>query len=333
MSRIKAATAASISEAAALIREGGLVAFPTETVYGLGADATNGAAVARIFEAKGRPAFNPLISHVLDESHAAEFGVLGALTRDIAAAFWPGPLTLLLPRREGCRLSDLVSAGLPTIALRAPAHKTARALIAAAGVPIAAPSANKSGEISPTTPAHVAESLSVSVDMILADGPCAVGLESTVLDLTGGVPVIVRAGAVTAEDITAATGTAVSYDIDAKDRPRSPGQLLKHYAPGIPLRMNAIDLEPGEALLAFGSDKFMGIQGGGAASGLPEQMCLNLSEGRDLFEAAANLFRMMRQLDTPAHKGIAVMAIPDTGIGIAINDRLRRAAAGARVAG
>lgn len=333
MSRIITASAASISEAAALIRKGGLVAFPTETVYGLGADATNGKAVARIFEAKGRPAFNPLISHVLDEAHASEFAVFSALTREIAEAFWPGPLTLLMPRREDCRLSDLVSAGLPTVALRAPSHKTARALIEAAGVPIAAPSANKSGEISPTTPAHVSESLGNSVDMIIADGPCTVGLESTVVDLTGGVPVIVRAGAITAEDIANAIGIAVRYDLDAKDKPRSPGQLLKHYAPRIPLRMNVIDLEPGEALLAFGSDKFMGIKGGGAAKDMPEEMRLNLSENQDLFEAAANLFRMMRQLDNAAYKRIAVMAIPETGIGIAINDRLRRASAGAKVAG
>ncbi|MCD8563184.1 MAG: threonylcarbamoyl-AMP synthase [Alphaproteobacteria bacterium] len=333
MTRLVAASPAAIQEAAAAIREGRLVAFPTETVYGLGANALDGKAVARIFEAKGRPAFNPLISHVLDVVQAAEFGVLEGLARDVAAAFWPGPLTLLLPRREGCRLSDLVSAGLPTIALRAPAHKTARALIEASGVPIAAPSANKSGEISPTTPLHVKESLGDAVDMILADGPCKVGLESTVLDLTGDTPVVVRAGSVTAEDIASVIGSPVSYDIEAKENPRSPGQLLKHYAPCVPLRMNAIDLEPGEALLAFGSDKFMGIKGGGAASSLPEEMRLNLSEGYDLHEAAANLFRMMRTLDKPGIKGIAVMAIPDQGVGIAINDRLRRASAGANLPG
>lgn len=314
-----------------MIRAGRLVAFPTETVYGLGANALDGKAVARIFEAKGRPSFNPLISHVLDADQAAAFGVFATRAHEIAAAFWPGPLTLLLPRRADCAASELVSAGLPTIALRAPAHKTARALIQAAGVPIAAPSANKSGEISPTTPAHVADSLGQAVDMILADGPCAVGLESTVLDLSGPAPVIVRAGAITAEDIAAVIGLDVSYDLGDKAAPSSPGQLLKHYAPGIPLRMNAIDLEPGEALLAFGSDRFMGIRGGGAAASLPDDMRLNLSEGRDLHEAAANLFRMMRALDKPGCKGIAVMAIPDQGVGIAINDRLRRAAAGAKV--
>lgn len=331
MTRIAAASPAALSEASALIRAGGLVAFPTETVYGLGANALDGKAVARIFEAKGRPAFNPLISHVLDAGHAAEFGVFDPRACEIATAFWPGPLTLLVRRRDDCEASDLVSAGLATIALRAPAHKTARALIEAAGVPIAAPSANKSGEISPTTPAHVADSLGEAVDLILADGACAVGLESTVLDLSGASPVIVRAGAITAEDIAAVTGQPVAYDLGDKAQPSSPGQLLKHYAPRIPLRMNAIDLLPGEALLAFGSDKFMGIRGGGAAHSLPEEARLNLSEGRDLHEAAANLFRMMRQLDRPGCAGIAVMAIPDQGVGIAINDRLRRAAAGAKL--
>ena len=328
---ILAASPDAIAKAAALIAGGGLVAFPTETVYGLGADARNGKAVARIFEAKGRPSFNPLISHVLNADHAGEFGVFDGRGRELAEAFWPGPLTLLLPRRADCPASELVSAGLLSIALRAPAHPVAQALIKSSGAAIAAPSANKSGEVSPTTPAHVADSLGTSVDMILADGACAVGLESTVLDLTREAPVIVRAGAITVEDIAAVTGQAVTYDLGNKDKPSSPGQLLRHYAPRIPVRMNAIDLDPGEALLAFGSDKFMGVRGGGAASSLPEHSRMNLSEGRDLHEAAANLFRMLRALDAPTHKGIAVMAIPETGIGIAMNDRLRRAVAGSKV--
>lgn len=329
---ILAASPDAITRAATLIRDGGLVAFPTETVYGLGADACNGRAVARIFEAKGRPSFNPLISHILNADHAANFGVFDARAREIAEAFWPGPLTLLLHRRVDCPASDMVSAGLPSIALRAPAHPVAQALIKSSGTAIAAPSANKSGEVSPTTPAHVADSLGAAVDIILADGACAVGLESTVLDLTRETPVIVRAGAITAEDIAALTGQPVSYDLGDKEKPSSPGQLLRHYAPRIPVRMNAIDLDPGEALLAFGSDKFMGVRGGGAAANLPEQSRMNLSESRDLHEAAANLFHMLRALDTPAHKGIAVMAIPETGIGIAINDRLRRAVAGSKLA-
>lgn len=331
MVKILSSTTQSIEEAGALIRAGSLVAFPSETVYGLGANALDGKAVARIFDAKGRPSFNPLISHIASVAQAEEFGIFDDTAREIATIFWPGPLTLILKRREYCRISDLASAGLSTVALRVPAHPVALALIRAAGVPIAAPSANKSGEISPTTPAHVAESLGGAVDMILADGPCAVGLESTVLDLSSAYPVIVRAGAVTAEDVAQVIGRDVAYDLGDKDKPSSPGQLLKHYAPHIPLRMNAIDLEPGEALLAFGPVKFMGIQGGGAAKDLPDTMRMNLSETQDLHEAASNLFRMMRSLDRLEHKGIAVMPIPDQGLGIAINDRLLRASAGVKV--
>lgn len=331
MVKILSATAKTIDEAAKLIREGGLVAFPSETVYGLGANALDGKAVAQIFEAKGRPSFNPLISHISNAEQAEKFGIFDDIAREIATIFWPGPLTLIVKRRDDCAISELASAGLPTVALRVPGHPVAQALIRAAGVPIAAPSANKSGEISPTTPMHVADSLGEAVDMILADGPCAVGLESTVLDLSGDAPVIVRAGAVTAEDIAVLIGRDVVYDLGDKEKPSSPGQLLKHYAPHIPLRMNAIDLEPGEAFLGFGSDKFMGIKGGGAAKDLPDSMRLNLSETQDLHEAASNLFRMMRLLDRPEHKGIAVMPIPDQGLGIAMNDRLRRASAGFKV--
>lgn len=324
--RLKTATPETIDEAAACLR-GGLVAIPTETVYGLAADATNGAAVARIFEAKGRPAFNPLICHFARAEDIESAVVTDTRAQTVAAAFWPGPLTLILPRRTDCRISELCSAGLETLAVRVPAHPIARALIAAAGVPLAAPSANKSGRISPTTPLLVSESLGNAVDMILAAGPCAVGLESTVLDLSGDTPTLLRPGAVTAADIESVLGYRVEDGTTtATDKPKSPGLLLKHYAPSIPVRMNAIDLEEGEALLAFGSVKFMGIRTGGAARDLPPERVRNLSPRGDLHEAAANLFRMLHELDRPQNKGIAVMAIPETGLGLAINDRLGRTA-------
>ena len=235
---------------------------------------------------------------------------------------------MILPRKAGCAVSDLAGAGLPTLAVRIPRHDAALAVLKACGVPLAAPSANKSGALSATTPQHVAEAFGDEVALVLAAGACTVGLESTVLDLSGDAPAVLRPGGVTAEEISEVLGKAVLYDHSDPDAPRSPGQLLKHYAPSIPVRMNAVDLEPGEALLAFGPVKFMGIRGGGAAKDLPEESLKNLSEGRDLHEAAANLFSMMRTLDRPDHKGIAVMAVPDTGLGVAINDRLRRAAEG-----
>jgi L-threonylcarbamoyladenylate synthase len=255
----------------------------------------------------------------------------------LAQHFWPGPLTFILPRtpplnppRErggmGGSVSDLASAGLPTIAVRIPAHPIALQLIKAAGVPLAAPSANVSGSLSPTTPAHVADSLGNKVDMILAAGACKVGLESTVLDLSGDVPVILRPGAVSAEDIEEILKEKVIYEFEATENPKSPGQLLKHYAPNIPLRLNAVDVVPGEALLAFGSLKFMGVRGGGFAKDLPEDQWRNLSESGDLHEAAANLFAMLKMLDKPGHSTIAVMNIPNVSLGIAINDRLKRAA-------
>lgn len=320
----------TIAEAAALIKAGGLVALPTETVYGLGADATNGPAVARIFEAKGRPGFNPLIVHVSNKEAACALFVADERARAVMDAFWPGPLTLILPRQPDCPVSELCSAGLPTLAVRVPAHPVMQAVLHKANVPIAAPSANRSGSISPTTPAHVAASLGDAVDLILAAGPCAVGLESTVLDLSGGDPVILRPGAITAEDISAVLGCPVTYDSGDHDKPKSPGQLLRHYAPRLPLRLDAVDLAPDEALLAFGSIRFMGIKGGGSAVDLPEDSFRNLSESADLNEAAANLFKMLHALDNPAapHKKIAVMNVPDRGLGIAINDRMRRAAAG-----
>lgn len=324
--RILAAGSASIGEAAALLRAGGLVAMPTETVYGLAANALDGRAVARIFAAKARPSFNPLIVHVPDAEAAAALAVLDERARAVAAQFWPGPLTLVLPRRDDCPVSALCSAGLPTIALRVPAHPVAQELLRAAGVPLAAPSANRSGRLSPTAPAHVAASLGGAVDLILAAGACAVGLESTILDLSGARPYILRHGAVTAEMLESLLETEIGFDTEQDDAPRAPGQMLRHYAPSVPLRLDAVDLRPGEALLAFGSERFMGVRGGGAARDLPDTMRRNLSPEGDLTEAAANLFRMLHELDRPAHEAIAVMNIPLRGLGLAITDRLKRAA-------
>lgn len=302
---------APVDAAARILRAGGLVAIPTETVYGLAADATQGKAVARIFEAKGRPSFNPLIVHV----GAPEWVTTLALTDDrfakLAAAFWPGPLTMVLPRRAGCPISELVSAGLPSLALRMPAHPVARAILNAAGRPLAAPSANRSGTVSPTEAAHVADSLGDAVDLIVDGGPCGVGIESTVLDLTGPAALL-RPGAITREEIEAVIGSVITPASDPA-APKSPGQLAAHYAPSIPLRMNAAEARTGEALLGFG----------------PMDATLNLSAAGDLKEAAANLFAMMRALDDPArYTGIAVAPIPPAGIGLAINDRLERAARG-----
>jgi L-threonylcarbamoyladenylate synthase len=325
---VKQANDQSIAEAAAILKSGGLVALPTETIYGLGANALDGVAVAKIFAAKGRPSFNPLIVHVPDIESAAALVEMNETARAVMNKFWPGPLTIILPRRPGCAVSDLCSAGLPTLAVRVPAHPAALKLLKAAGVPVAAPSANKSGSISPTTPQHVLESLGDAVDFILAAGPSSVGVESTVLDLSGDKPFILRPGAITAEDLEPILGP-VMYDLgDHGHDVKSPGQLLKHYAPSIPVRLNAVDVEEDEALLAFGSLKFMGLKSGGFAKDLPADQMKNLSDTGDLYEAAANLFRMMRDLDKPGHKRIAVMNIPDHGIGIAINDRLKRAAAG-----
>lgn len=331
MSVVKAPSPETLREAAQLLAQGRLVALPTETVYGLGANALDGAAVARIFEAKGRPAFNPVIVHVPGADAAREYVTMDARANAVAAAFWPGPLTIILPRRDTCAVSELCSAGLPTLAIRVPAHPVALALLRESGLPVAAPSANISGQVSPTTPQHVAEGLGDKVAMILAAGPCAVGLESTVLDLSGATPVVLRPGAITAEQIAAVLDRDVGYDLGGHgDAVKSPGQLLKHYAPATPVRLNAVDIAPGEALLAFGPLRFMGVRGGGHARDLPETALRNLSENGDLHQAAANLFRMLRELDRPEHAAIAVMNIPDQGLGIAINDRLKRAAAGSR---
>ncbi len=315
-----------IARAAEILRSGGVVAFPTETVYGLGADATNDRAVASIFAAKGRPSFNPVIVHFANQAEAATAVEFNDKAELLATIFWPGPLTLILPRKAEAKISLLCSAGLPTLAVRVPAHPVARQLIKTLGRPIAAPSANKSGSLSPTTPQHVLQSLGENAGLILAGGKATVGLESTVVDVTGDIPVLLRPGAVTLEDLQQHVGT-VHVELEAVgENPKSPGQLLKHYAPKTKLRLKAVDVKPGEALLAFGSLRFMGIQGGGAAKDLPPEALLNLSEQGDLTEAAANVFAMLHQLDQHGFSAIAVMDIPNTGLGMAINDRLRRAA-------
>ncbi len=305
---------AGIARAAKALKAGQLVAFPTETVYGLGGDATSDTAVAAIFKAKGRPRFNPLIVHVADKEAAETLVDFDECARKLAEAFWPGALTLVLPRRNDCPVSLLASAGLHSLALRVPAHGVALDLLAEFARPVAAPSANPSGTISPTTASHVAASLGDAVALILDGGPCAIGLESTVIGLTGDAPLLLRPGGVTAEKVEAVTGPLDHPETGSDAAPSSPGRLLQHYAPARPLRLNAEDIIPGEALLSFGPHAITGA----AAE-------CNLSPGGDLTEAAANLFAMLRELDRPVHKAIAVMAVPETGLGLAINDRLRRA--------
>ena len=312
LANVRAADRAAIAAAADILRSGGLVAFPTETVYGLGANASNDRAVASIFAAKSRPQFNPLIVHVTDLAAAEAFVAFSPLARDLAGNFWPGPLTLVLPRKPDARLSLLVSAGLDTVAIRIPSHPLARKLIAAAGCPVAAPSANASGQVSPTTAAHVAQSLGDRVNTILDGGPTAHGIESTVIGFESGKPVMLRPGAVAREDIERIAGALSASDSEALS---SPGRLPSHYAPRAQLRLNAYDVHQDEALLAFGPDA------------PPAVRTLNLSSSGDLKEAAANLFAMLRKLDATRTPRIAVMPIPNSGLGEAINDRLARAAA------
>ena len=306
----------TIHAAADHLRAGRLVAFPTETVYGLGADATNAAAVAAIFAAKGRPRFNPLIIHVVDAEQAAQHAELTPLTRRLIDAFWPGPLTLVMDKRAGSPLADLVTGGLVTIAVRAPDHPVARALLAATGRPLAAPSANRSGRISPTQAAHVLADLGDEAAMILDGGATAHGLESTIVDARGGDPILLRPGAVTVETIEAVLGQRVVRAQIDHELPNAPGQLASHYAPAARVRLDARDVRDGEALLAFGA----------AALSTPGP-AFNLSAVGDLTEAAANLFAALRALDASGSHTIAVMPIPEEGLGEAINDRLRRAAA------
>ena len=304
---IARADASAIRDAARILARGGLVAFPTETVYGLGADATNGAAVAAIFAAKGRPRFNPLIVHLARAEDAALHADLPSAAQALATRFWPGPLTLVAPRRAGTPLSELVSAGLDTVALRVPGHPVAQALLRAAGLPVAAPSANLSGRISATAAAHVAEGLGGHVDLVLDGGAAPLGIESTVIGFDGDALVLLRPGAIARTEIEAVAGPLRA----AGGTIRSPGQLASHYAPDAALRLDATDIRPGEMLLGFGGAP-------GAAR--------NLSPRGDLKEAAANLFAMLREMDRMA-SAIAVSPIPDIGLGEAINDRLRRAAA------
>ncbi|MAS87582.1 MAG: threonylcarbamoyl-AMP synthase [Micavibrio sp.] len=324
---IKAPTPDSIKQAAQLIKDGHLVAIPTETVYGLAANALNGKAVAKIYEAKGRPNFNPLITHVANLEQAMLYGDFSDEAVNLAQQFWPGPLTIIVPQKTNSAISSLVTAGLKTIAIRVPNHPAALDLIKQSGLPLAAPSANKSGRLSSTTPAHVAEQFGDEVSMILAGGQAKSGLESTIIDMSGDTPAILRLGAITVEELEAVLGT-IHKDWEAKEGHdvKSPGQLLKHYAPNTPIRLNAVDVKKGEALLGFGSLKFMGIEGGGFAKDLPETHLKNLSEERDLTEAASNLFAMLHALDKADCTAIAVMSIPNTGLGQAINDRLKRAA-------
>lgn len=315
---LKNADTTAINEAAQLLCDGALVAFATETVYGLGADATNGRAVAAIFEAKGRPRFNPLIVHVPDLAAAQKIAQFSDQALRLAEMFWPGPLTLVLKRRADAGLSDLVSAGLDSIALRVPDNATAQALLRATGRPLAAPSANRSGRVSPTLADHVDEDLGTRVSMILDGGRTSHGLESTVLDVTrAGVVTLLRPGAVPREAIEAALGSKLSSGPASDDiHPSSPGQLASHYAPNAAMRLDAIDVRPGEALLAFGGD-------------VPRTSgpSINLSPAGDLVEAAAGLFAALRELDRSGAATIAVTPIPHDGLGEAINDRLRRAAA------
>ncbi len=303
----------AIAEAATELRAGKLVAFPTETVYGLGADATNGEAMAAIFERKGRPRLNPLIVHVPDTRAARKLVLFTPLADRLAERFWPGGLTLALPRKPDCPVHDLASAGLPTLAVRVPAHTVAKALLLAADTPIAAPSANRSGEPSPTRAGHVADSLGSDDLLILDGGPCKAGLESTVIGFEGGRAVLLRSGAIPRAEIEAVTGP-LAEATDSLERPSSPGRLLRHYAPAARLRLNADAPEPGELYLAFG-DVPAGVE------------ALQLSHSGILREAAANLFAMLREADKRGATRLAVAPIPNEGLGEAINDRLERAAA------
>jgi len=310
-----AASDTSIDDAARVIREGGLVAFPTETVYGLGADAGNGAAVAAIFDAKGRPSFNPLIVHVPDLAAAETLGVFSDAARALAVAFWPGPLTLVVMRRAGCPVADLATAGLDTLALRVPDHPVAQQLLRRAGRPLAAPSANRSGHVSPTLARHVDEDLGDRVALILDGGATVYGVESTVVDASGSGVALLRPGAVTADDLAQVLGHAIARGAVVADAPVSPGQLGSHYAPKARLRLDVDAARDGEALLAFGP------------AAPSNGFVINLSPSGDLGEAAANLFAALRAFDAAGSIAVAVMPIPEKGLGVAINDRLRRAAA------
>jgi L-threonylcarbamoyladenylate synthase len=320
--RVSRADAASIADAARVLAAGGVVAFPTETVYGLGADATNGRAVARLYEAKGRPAFNPLIAHVADLQAAQALARFNADAARLAAAFWPGPLTLVLPKADGCPVADLATAGLDTIAVRVPDHDVARGILKAFGKPVVAPSANRSGHVSPTTAEHVQADLGGRIDLIVDGGATPVGVESTIVACLGEL-VLLRPGGLPRAAIERALGRKLGDFATGMSRdegvPLAPGMLASHYAPRTPLRLNVRGVKPGEALLAFGPTSAEGAE--------RAKQVLNLSARGDLIEAAANLFSHLRTLDAAGASGIAVMPIAGDGLGEAINDRLVRAAA------
>jgi L-threonylcarbamoyladenylate synthase len=305
----------AVVAAARVLAGGGLVAFPTETVYGLGADATDGTAVARLYAAKGRPRFNPLIAHVADLAAARRLAVFDADAERLAR-FWPGPLTLVLPKAVGCPVSELATAGLDTIAVRVPDHPVALNILRTLGKPVVAPSANQSGHVSPTTAAHVRADLDGRVDLIVDGGPTSVGVESTIVACLG-VPTLLRPGGLPRAEVERALGRALAEDSSSSgEAPLAPGMLASHYAPKTRLRLNAIEVRPGEALLAFGPNAPKGAT-----------RMLNLSPSADLVEAAATLFSHLRRLDAAGATTIAVMPIPTEGLGEAINDRLARAAA------
>jgi len=312
--RVLRADPAAIEAAACCLTAGGLVAFPTETVYGLGAAAGNGAAIARLYAAKGRPRFNPLIAHVADVTAARRCGRFDSAAEQLAAAFWPGPLTLVLPKQADCGVAHLALAGLDSVAVRVPAHPVALALLVAFKEPVVAPSANRSGHVSPTSAVHVLADLRGRIDMVLDGSNCPIGVESTVVACVGA-PRLLRPGGLPRDEIERVIGRALDIAPTADEKPLAPGMLSSHYAPKARLRLNASEAEPGEALLAFG------------AAPASDALTLNLSPRGDLIEAATNLFSHLRELDASGAKTVAVMRVPRKGLGEAINDRLARAAA------
>jgi L-threonylcarbamoyladenylate synthase len=317
------ANEAAMATAARCLAEGGLVGFPTETVYGLGADATNPAAIARLYQAKGRPSFNPLIATVGGLEAARRIGRFDATAAALAEAFWPGPLTLVLPRTNDCAVADLATAGLDTVAIRVPAHPIAQEILRAFGGPLVAPSANLSGHVSPTTAAHVHSDLAGRIDLIVDGGAVPVGVESTIVGCFEA-PMLLRPGGLPRGEIERVLGRKLARPpndpVSSTSQPLAPGMLASHYAPRTPVRLNAISVEPGEALLAFGDDVVAGVDA--------TTVTMNLSARGDLNEAAAHLFGYLRALDSQGARTIAVMPIPHEGLGEAINDRLGRAAMG-----
>ncbi|WP_441258930.1 L-threonylcarbamoyladenylate synthase [Bradyrhizobium sp. 521_C7_N1_3] len=315
------AGAAGAEAAARILAAGGLVAFPTETVYGLGADAANANAIAHLYAAKGRPAFNPLIAHVADLAAARRIGRFDARALRLAEAFWPGPLTLVVPKTDDCPVAELATAGLDTVAIRIPAHPVAEAILRAFGGAVVAPSANISGHVSPTLAAHVESDLAGRIDLIVDGGPVKVGVESTIVGCFDA-PMLLRPGGLSRERIEAVLGASLArppVEAESDDsQPLAPGMLASHYAPRASVRLNARDVAAGEALLAFGPDRLPGQEAAAAV--------MNLSSAADLDEAATNLFGYLRALDAKNPRAIAVMAVPEEGLGEAINDRLRRAA-------